>query len=71
MPETTMFILKLVTEPGFDATCSVRVAGTTAPASKLLPSLFQVKVKTELAVAGVHPEVERLRVSAVFPEFLT
>lgn len=65
-----MFMLKLVTDPGFDATCNVRVAGTTAPAAKLLPSLFQLRVKTELASVGVHCAVVMFSVSAVLPEFL-
>jgi hypothetical protein len=66
-----MFMLKLVTDPGSAATLSVNVAGTTAPASSTLASLFQVNVKTELAAAGFHCVAVMFSVSAVLPEFLT
>lgn len=65
----TMFMLKLVTDPGSAATCSVNVAGTTAPAAKTLPSLFQVNDSAELAKAGAHSVVVMFSVSAVLPEF--
>jgi hypothetical protein len=51
-----MFKLKVERSPVSWATCKVIVAGTVAPGARVEPSLFQLKVRTELVIAGVHPE---------------
>lgn len=55
--------------PGSAETCRVKVAGTIPPALIVLPSLFQVKVRTELAATGSHCVVVIANVSAVLPGF--
>jgi hypothetical protein len=69
-PDTTMFKLKVERSPVSWATCKVMVAGSVAPGAKVEPSLFQVKVRTELAEAGVHDEAAILKVACVLPVFL-
>jgi hypothetical protein len=66
-----MLKLKLVKLPVFAATVSVSVAATTKPAGKEVPSMFQVKVKDELADDGFQSEVAMLSVSGVLPVFFT
>ncbi len=64
-----MFRLKLVIEPASAATFNVKVAATIAFAANTLPSLFQVKVKIELADSGFQAEVAMDRDSEVLPVF--
>lgn len=55
--------VKLVNVPVLDDAVSVRVAGTTAPTGRTTPCMFQVNVKTELAVEGLQFEADRAKVS--------
>jgi hypothetical protein len=55
--------------PASDGIVNVSVAGMTAPGCRVLLSLFHVNVKAELALAGIHWEVVKLRDSAMSPVF--
>ena len=66
-----MLKLKSDKSPVSAATLRVSVAGTTASASKVAPSWFQVKNRLELADEGFQFVAVIVRVSETLPVFWT
>ena len=70
VPDMTMLKLKSDNEPVSAATFRMSVAGTIEPASKVVPSWLQVKVRGELANEGFQFIVIIFSVSETLPVFL-
>jgi hypothetical protein len=71
VPVITMFTLKVVSEPAFEAAASLRVAQVLLPAGKLVVVGVHVMVRNDPAFDGVQgPWTVMVKVSAVFPVFL-